>query len=282
MKNWEPEKMMSANLYGKYLQRYLLQRFVTERSARISSDIGAKLNGRSASEILQVFHISAHNSLQWVAGSETSFHEQPPLPPSLTGIPEVRQYLFSVLAPKKYNEITTHAHVWLPNFIEKIKRVTDRTDRHRSFATAAKSVEKLRDELMPDLLAQAKRLFRGQFRTAYAKAFNEIGLYKQQVDKKIRNDLFGYHGMTWSKILKFGGTLPPRASKAKGLEDGCSYNKEFSNILASAFNSWGVAYLKRMEHMDGVMSALARYVNSNSYFLVECTNRLLATCISAF
>lgn len=74
----------------------------------------------------------------------------------------------------------------------------------------------------------------------------------------IENGLLRLRGQTWTKVLKFRGTLPRGASKAKGLEDGCSYNKDLSDTLASAFHSWDAAYTMRMKPMKDSLLLLTQ------------------------
>jgi hypothetical protein len=258
LENLDFLKMMQLQMYQTYLDRYLLQLFVKDRAERISASLAQTLNGRSSNEVVQVFHISAHNYLKWVAGPKISFLEQPPLPPSLTGIPSLRQYLIDVLAPKKYDEIAQHVHVWIPNFIEKIKRVMNQDDRNEGLKTLAQAFDKLVDGLIKDLLSQAKRIFRKVFHDTFAKIRSHTYTYKQQVDDMIEDGFSRLRGPTWAKVLKLRGTLPPRASKAKGLEGGCSYNKDLSDIVASAFHNWDTVYTSRMRPMTESLSLLTR------------------------
>ncbi|KAF2448958.1 hypothetical protein P171DRAFT_452610 [Karstenula rhodostoma CBS 690.94] len=264
----DAQRMMHVSMYQEYPNRHLLQLFVTNRASDISAVLGHKLNGRSTSEMLEIFHISAYNYLKWVARPEIPFLEQPPLPPSLTGIPALRQYLFDVLAPTKYHEIASHVHMWIPNFIEKVKRVVNQSDRNEDFKTLAKGFDQLVD-----------KVFRKIFYDTSTKCRNNADIYKQQVDEMIEVGFARLRGPTWNKVLKLRGTLPPRASKAKGLEGGCSYNKDLSGILAhvhfsvmsmldtssanvmvveQAKRKWGIVRKKLHLKMEDLMNELYR------------------------
>lgn len=258
MQTFDHCKMMQITMYQKYLDRHLLQLFVTNRADEISAYLGPKLSGRSPSSVLQLFHVSAHSYLKWVAGTEISFFDQPPLPPALTGIPALRQYLFDVLAPTKHHEIATHVNTWIPSFIEKVKRVVNESDRDEDFKTLAQASDQLADALINDLLTQAKRMFRKIFQDTFARYRTNTDIYKSPVEDMINVKFPRLRGPTWNKILKFRGTLPRGASKAKGLEDGCSYTKELSEILASAFHNWDAVYTARMRPMEESLRLLNR------------------------
>lgn len=174
MRIFDAKRNMELSMYQKYLERHLLQQFVTFRANDISAYLGPKLSGRPSvtSEKLQMFHVSADNYLQWVASPEISFHEQPPLPPDLTGIPKLRQYLFNVLAPKKYQEVATHVHNWIPNFAEKLERVVNETDRDEDFKTLAQVFDDLTNKMTDELLEQSQKLFEKIFQDTFKKYLN--------------------------------------------------------------------------------------------------------------
>jgi hypothetical protein len=243
--------VLRAGKYKTYLQRYLVQLFVKERIRDIDSDLADKLDGRGPAEAVQVFHISASNYLQWVAAPKIPFREQPPLSPSLTGVPSIRQFMFGIIAPKKMGEVSHHINTWMPNFIDKVKRVIDHSDRNEDFGTLANEFDQVMDELVGNHLNQAKQLFQKVFKETFFQIRRDTTVYQQQYDRKITQQLLAYKGQTWSKILKCKGTVPPKASKAKGLEDGCSLPKDFSDILASAFQKWQI--------MRQALRSLTRY-----------------------
>ncbi|KAK7189641.1 hypothetical protein PSPO01_04031 [Paraphaeosphaeria sporulosa] len=244
----EDAKVLLIGQYATYLERQLLLYFVNGRARNLSNTIRAELNDRGADESVKIFHISASNYLEWQAKPMIRFRDQPPLPPSSTGIPEIRRYLYSLVAPKNLSDVARHLNSVVPNYFGKIERVINESDRNADFGSLAREFDQVTDSLIDDLLSQAKQMFEKILKETLAKLLPDTAGLKKQIDEKLRG-LCKLNGRTLNKIMKFRGTLPPRASQAKGLEKGCSYNRDFSNILAPAFLKWAYAYAVRIQPM---------------------------------
>ncbi|KAL1606539.1 hypothetical protein SLS60_003944 [Paraconiothyrium brasiliense] len=242
-------KAMQLGQYITYLERQLLLRYSIGRASKITSTLGGKLGGRGGADKVNVFHISANNYLDWQVKPMISFRDQPPLPPECTNIPAIRQYLFGLLAPRNYDDVVHHVYNFLPNYLQKIERAINESDRDADFGSLAQEFDQKMDELIKDHLAQAKQLFQQILKDTLVKVCADTSVYQKQVDAKICNEICKFTSPTFKKLMKYRGTLPPKASKAKGLENGCSYNRDFSNIIAPAILKWDSTYADRMQPM---------------------------------
>ncbi|KAJ4356454.1 uncharacterized protein N0V89_004487 [Didymosphaeria variabile] len=250
-------KALQLGQYITYLERQLLLRYSTARAAKISSTLAGKLGGRGGADSVKVFHISANNYLEWQSKPMISFRDQPPLPPECTNIPAIRQYLFGLLSPRNFDDVAYHLYNFLPNYLQKIERAINESDRDADLGSLAQEFDRRMDELIKDHLSQAKQLFQKILENTLLKVCADTAVYQKQVDAKLCNEICKFRSPTFNKLMKNRGTLPPKASKAKGLENGCSYNRDFSNIIAPAILKWASTYVDRMQPMRQSLIELA-------------------------
>lgn len=240
--------------YKSYLQRCLKQRKITDRANDITLEISTKFQGRSANDLPDIFHASASDYMDSIKKTKIKFADQPALSPSMTGIPAIRQFLFSLPAQKNLDDYSTHVNVLVPAFIEKAKRATTESDRDAGFRTLADEFDCMRHAFFKDFLSQTQCAFRNISKNCLDKMRADANTYKELVNKKLTKHWFALKGPTFNKILKCRGTVPQGASKAKGLENGCNWNKELSDLLAPGFQR---SYIKHVECMHDMKRALS-------------------------
>ncbi|KAF2277958.1 uncharacterized protein EI97DRAFT_488099 [Westerdykella ornata] len=218
--------------YKTYLERKRKQRKIAERASHVSKELALKLNGRNPGEVLQTFHVSAADYMTWLKSDKLMFMDQPALSPVETGIPSLRQYLFSLPADRNLQDYTAHLFHEVPNIVSKIKRVVNSSERNTGYRDIANDFGRLRAVLVPQLLDYIKEEFQKQTAKSMVKMHAESRHYINKVDKVIGSWLI-LKGPTLNRILKSSGTIPPGVSKAKGLEKGCNWNEDLAPLQSS-------------------------------------------------
>lgn len=161
----------------------------------------------------------------------------------------IRRFLFDLLAPRNFNDVAYHLNSFLPNFLQKIERVINESDRDADFRSLAEDFDRVKGDLIEDHFLQTRSLFQKILKDTLSKIRADTSAYQRQIDDKLENELCKYRSPTFNKIMKARGNLPPKSSKAKGLENGCSLNRDFSTIIAPAFLKWDFTYSERMQPM---------------------------------
>src|SRR5690242_3541150 len=225
----EGDRNLAYNLtsYKEYLSRYKKASWIAGRTRAITEDMRVGLRGRGIDNMPTFFHVSAASYMEWIKKEKIIFTNQPALSPEATGIPALRRLLYHLPAQNNLNDLTTHVNVVIPTFIEKMKRASTQSDRDSGFRTLADEFdEKIRKLQLNDLLKQAKWSFACITFQSLGKVKDDVGAYKAQTKKIIKQDWFFFKGQTWNRVLKARGTIPKGASRAQGLQEGCSWNRD--------------------------------------------------------
>jgi hypothetical protein len=241
---------MSSDQLGKYktyLERKLKQKKVQERAKDISTDLAMKLDGRTPEQVVECFHVSASEYMTWISKDRITFKDQPALTPELTGIPAIRQFLYDLPADSNCQALRRHAISTLPAFLEKIRRIVTDADRDVGFYNIADDFDLFREMAIPTIITQCKDHFRKMNAQNVAKSYGDGKPFKQHVDNLLKKDWLTLKAPAWNRIVKSRGTVPPGASKAKGLENGSDWNKDLADILAPALRKWYTCQMTEMK-----------------------------------
>ncbi|KZM22265.1 hypothetical protein ST47_g6610 [Ascochyta rabiei] len=240
--------------YKSYLERILKQTKVSERAEDMTAKLAAKLQTRNAQDIPQVFHASASEYMEWIKPSRINFKNQPSLPVEMTGIPAIRQFLYSLPADQNIKDYEYHINTILPMFIEKIKRTVTVSERDGGFLTIAEAFDTTRKAFMARLLSQVKSSFQSSSDNSIAKIQVYVPAFKEQIIELVLEDWNELKSAAFNRILKCRGTVPKGVSKARGLENGADWNMDLANILAPAFHKWSKTYADCLKPMKPSMA----------------------------
>ncbi|KAF2126021.1 hypothetical protein P153DRAFT_408019 [Dothidotthia symphoricarpi CBS 119687] len=235
--------------YKTYQDRCIKQRKISERAKHITAELASKLQGRSLNDLPEVFHASASDYMESIKKAKIGFMNQPALSPSMTGVPAIRKFLMSLPAEQNLKDYERHINIIVPAFIEKIKRTVSDTDRDGGFRTIADEFDSIRRGFMTRLLAQAKSSFQYQSDLSLGRIEKDIPTFKEQVEEKVTEDWFRHKGAAFTRILKCRGEVLKGASKAKGLDEGCNWNKELAKVLSPGFTKWSKTHSLGMKKM---------------------------------
>ena len=230
------KKRRIVEQYRTYLKRSRKQRKILQRSNNIEAELTSKLQGRSASDMPQVFYTSASEYMDRICKAKLGFAHQPALTPEMTGIPALRKFLFSLSSQQNLRDYEKHIGTVIPAFIEKVKRTVTENDRDGGFRTIADELDAHRKGFMKRLLSQAKSAFQDSSTISMAKLSTDIPSFKEQPKEKMTADWFTLRAAAFTRIMRCRGVVPKGASKAKGLEQGCHWNQEIAEIPAPRFN----------------------------------------------
>lgn len=217
---------------------------IHERNTQVIQELSGKFHGKEPNDSVQIFPISAGEYMSWIKKNKLRFDGQPTLSPTDTGIPKLRQTLMRYPADQNLKSYKEFVFVDLPYFIDKVKRVTTDTDRDIDFKNIADDFDNHRIKIIPKILDFAKKLYQNCTDTGMEHMRTQLARYKKQVDNMVNNQWTSKKGPTWNMILKFQGSIPPGASKAKGLEQGCDWCLDLSQVFASGFEKWHAAQKK--------------------------------------
>ncbi|KAI4912024.1 hypothetical protein J4E90_006844 [Alternaria incomplexa] len=238
----DDETVMLMSRYKQYVERRLKLAKIRERAQDISVDLAAKLGGRTDSDRVGVFHISAADYMSWIKSPKIMFKDQPALQPNDTGIPGLRQFLFNLPAQQNLNDVDTHIRAGVPAFVEKVRRVSTQSDRDAGFRTIADEFDKLRGPLLADLVNQAKAVAKKVFKESIVKVRVDVKGYKKEVDSVLVKRWSVIPTQTFKVVLRSRGLVRPGASKSVFLKNGCDWNKHLATTLAPGFRNWCLTY----------------------------------------
>lgn len=259
-------KCDQLNKYKLYLKRCLKQEKVRERKEDITAELVVKLRDRNGSDVPEIMHISAAEYMQWIKRDKILFRDQPALSQELTGIPAIRRYLFALPTRRNLSDVASHIETFIPTFLEKLKRIATPSERDAGFLTIADEFDALRTAEMGSILSQTKACFQRFSKDSFHKMRLDTKAFRSQVDNKIEKQIFTFKSPTLNKILKSKGFVAIGASKAKGLEQGCHWNQEFSEILAPGFIKWGTHWELLTRPMKDALCQSMEY-NYNSLMM---------------
>lgn len=235
--------------YKSYLARATLQVKVLSRAETITNELAAKLRGRSAKELPQIFHTSASEYMDWIKPSRINFKDQPSLPVEMTQIPAIRQFLLSLPAEQNLKDYEEHIHNTLPAYMDRILRTVTETERNGGFFTISDDFNKIRRPYMTTTLSKVKASFQGASDASIAGIVSDLLGCKEQILNLVQGDWFDLRAAAFNRILKNRGTVPKGLSKAKGLEEGADWNKELATLLAPVFHKWAKMYKENTRNM---------------------------------
>jgi hypothetical protein len=223
--------------YKSYLARATLQAKVVSRMDAITIDFAAKLQSRSSKELPQIFHTSASEYMEWIKPNRITFKDQPSLPVEMTGIPALRNLLYTLPADQNFRDYEDHIYNKLPAFLDRINRTVTETDRNGGFICISEDFNKVRKPFMAKQSSDAKAQFQSDSSARIAKIVPDLAAYKDNIQEIIdewSNLKFG----AFNRIVKSRGLVPKGLSKAQGLEGGADWNRELANVLANGFYRW--------------------------------------------
>lgn len=137
--------------YCIYLERIRKQKKILQRADTINAELTAKLKGRTTKDMPQIFHTSASDYMDWIRKPKLAFSNQPSLSPDMTGIPAIREFLFSLPAQQNLRDYERHINITIPAFIEKVKRTVSERERDGDFRTIADDIDAVRRGYMTRL-----------------------------------------------------------------------------------------------------------------------------------
>ncbi|KAE8863540.1 hypothetical protein PTNB73_06747 [Pyrenophora teres f. teres] len=233
--------------YKNYLEKHRKRMKVLQRAEHISTELESKLRSRSDRDMPEIFHTSASVYMDWIRKPKLGFANQPALSPEMTGIPAIRNFLYSLPAQRNLKDCEIHITKVVAAFIEKIRRTVTDSDRDGGFRTIADDFDLLRKAFMTRLLTQVGLAFRDASDNSIAKISNDIPTFKEQLEEKLIADWLTLKAGAFNRIVKCRGVVPKGASKAKGLEEGAHWTRELAEILSPGFNKWFNSYKARMQ-----------------------------------
>ena len=246
----EEVKSTMYSKYKTYLERHLKERKIQERAQIISTTLATKLEGRTAANIPEIFHISAGDYMKWVVKDKILFKDQPALRPETTGIPSIRKYLLSLPAEQNLADYTSHLNIKVPAFIEKIKRVVAHSDeRDAGWKTISGSCDEKLEFFIRDLTSQGKSAIRELSKRGARQISNDGRPYKIKVDNVVRKQWLGLKHGAFSTVLKSRGYVPKGKSKAQGVDNGCNWNQELASIIKPAVTRLYEAYKEPLSNL---------------------------------
>lgn len=240
--------------YKSYLERLLKQTKVLERNDITTAKLVTKLQGRKTQDMPQTFNISAADYMDWIKTAKINFKNQPALSVEMTGIPAIRQFLYSLPADQNVKDYEHHINTVLPKFIGKIRHTVNDSERSGDFETIANGFDEICKAFMMRLLSQAKASFQASSDKSITRIQADVPALKDHFTELFMEDWNELKSAAFNRILKCRGTVPKGVSKARGLEDGANWNKDIAAILTPSFHKWANAYA---EHMKPMKPALA-------------------------
>lgn len=262
--------------YRIYLERTRKQRKILQRADNISAELTSKLRSRSTNDMPQIFHASASEYMDWIRKPKLTFANQPSLSPDMTGIPAIREFLFSLPAQQSLRDYERHINVTISAFIEKINKTVAENERDGGFRTIADDFDAHRRGYMTRLLSEAKSAFQRCSDDSIKRIEKDIPNFKEQLEEKMTAEWFILKAAAFTRIVKCRGVVPKGASRAKGLENGCHWNKELADLLAPGFNKWYNTHTACMATMKPALSQslhqlhvkISRMINDSSANMV--------------
>lgn len=252
-------KKDAISKYKSYLARATLQAKVMSRIDSITNDFAAKLQSRNSKELPQVFHTSASEYMEWIRPARITFKDQPSLPVEMTGIPAIRNFLYTLPADQNLTDYEDHIYNKLPAYLDRIDRTVTETDRNGGFICISEDFNKVRKLFMAKQSSGAKAQFQNASNAGIAKIVPELTMYKENIQDLITDDWSTLRAPAFTRIVKNRGLVPKGLSKARGLEGGADWNRDLANILAPAFDKWSKEHQEHMRHM---LATLAYNFNS--------------------
>jgi hypothetical protein len=246
------------NKYKVYLERTRKQLKISDRANEITKELAIKLQGPAIEGSPEVIHASAYEYMEWIRKGKIHYLNQPGLPVDMTGVPAIRQFLLSLPAQQNMQDYERHLNIALPAFLEMIRRTVSDTDRDGGFRTIADEFDRLRKGFLTRLLAQAKSSFKVSSNASISKITQDVPTMKEQVEELLSQDWLLHRSGAFNRILRDHGTVIKGTSKAMGLEEGASWNKDLALILAPGFHRWSNSY---KAHMGPMMPSLYKALN---------------------
>jgi hypothetical protein len=206
--------------YKTYLERYRKQRKVTDRSDDISCQLTAKFHDPP-----QILHASAENYLRWIKKDKIGFDGQPALTAEMTGIPKIRQILYSLPADKNLKDYTKHITVAVPVLIEKTKRAVSDFSRDAGFRHIADDFDQLCAAALRDQHSQANAVFQNLSNDSIHRIRSDADAYRTQIDRRVEIWCSSLRGTTftaaaWSRASRTPSStqllqLPPHSGQTQ-------------------------------------------------------------------
>ncbi|KAF2638562.1 hypothetical protein P280DRAFT_499892 [Massarina eburnea CBS 473.64] len=252
---------VNVSKYKLYLNRLLEKQKIEDRKKEIDNQLAVKLQGRSSNGTPEVFHASAFYYMQLIKRDKIMFSEQPAL-----------KYLFSLPAEKNLKDYVFHINILIPSFIEKIARTTKDSDRDAGFRDLADEFDEYREDFMQNLLSQSKDAFDDISDKSTERLRTESKAYKCQVERIVKKQWFQMKGPTFKKLLNMKGVILKGVSKAQGLENGCNWNKQLSDVMASGFRRWYMKHFTSMKDMRPALSQALDQAHLNTIGKIESSS----------
>lgn len=235
----------------------------------ITVDLAKKLGGRRAADMPQFFHISAADYMVWIQREKTLFRDQLALTPELTGIPTIRKYFFDLPAQQNLTDYAYHINTIVPEYLEKLRRVVTQSDRDAGFLTIAEDFDRFSDAEVKDMLSATQEFSRSFSKEGMSKLKGDALLCKRQLEIKLKKNWFVFKGPTFNKILKSKGIVDRGSSKARGLENGCNWDKELAELLVPGFRKWYSHYCDEVTNLRAALRIHIDHVYNEAVVAME-------------
>lgn len=101
---------------------------------------------------------------------------------------------------------------------------------------------------------------------------------KEQLTEKLTEKWFVHKSAAWIRILRYQSVVEKGTSRAKGLENGCHWDRELAQMLTSGFSKWKNTHNIRIQD---VIMALREVVSKMYYRTVDRVNDSSANLVVA-
>lgn len=270
-------RMLRAERYKRYLDRTKKTLAIQERAINISAILGEILRGPSKDDIINIFHTSTSDYINWLGAEKIPYDRQPDLCPEDTGVPAVRRFLFNLPATQNLRSYARIINVTVPAFVDKLKRVVSQSDRDADFQTIASECNAMHELRLRELSKQIIGAFLSTSKAASMRAKKDVPGYKTRIDDHVRKHWVALPAAAFNRLLKSRGIVPKGTSKAKGLEKSVNWNADLARFLTPLFTKWHAAHMIQLRNLR---SALPLWMNRFYFATVTQMNNTAANLVT--
>ncbi|KAF2112543.1 hypothetical protein BDV96DRAFT_664124 [Lophiotrema nucula] len=254
--------------YQTYLKRERKSLRVSQRRQKIDHQFEGKFEDLCGTEQVKVFHVSSAEYLKWISRPKIPFALQADLSPEMTGLPELRKHLYHLPVSYNFRDLRTQVFSEVNSYLDQIDRVINQKDRSEGFKILAKEFVEHHETLIKHLKQGVEELL-VRFEEILTTRNTPVNAYYRQRIEDLVERWYGLNHGPFNKILKAKGYLPAMASKAKGLENGCNWNKELSNEFVGIFKAWKQGQNQLNETLQTALSDFLRKFYGDVIWMME-------------
>lgn len=234
----DEEEQRSLENYAMYLNRERIRLKVLQSSASISQTFERKFEDLIRKDRVRLFHSSASMYLRWIEKPKLPFVRQPALTPEMTGIPEIRRFLFNLTASGNLRDTRNQVFHEVNSYLEIIDRVVNAIDRSAGFTILADDFAGLHKLCIEDLQCGTIGIFSRCSKLLEDTHAIANAVERQRIDRMVKDCWSSYPHGSFNRILKEKGCIHPGISKARCLINGCDWNRDLSAHLEDTLKEW--------------------------------------------